>query len=386
MEDLVLDDWHNEFNEICTRVCKYMSRLEMRNHVQAFMRGLASGARRKNSWHLAESAGYSGPDSLQRLMAQASWQPDKVRDELQVYIVEKLGKPDGVVIVDETGFLKKGDKSAGVNRQYSGTAGRVENCQIGVFLAYHSSLGTALIDRELYLPENWIESPDRRKEAKIPESKEFQTKPQLAAKMFTRLIHGQMPFRWAVGDEVYGRDGKLRQMLEDAKKSYVLAVSCNEYYYVNGEAESTRKHSESLAQDQWKRVSCGPGSKGERYYDWALVEFPDLAKSGMQKALLFRRSIEDPAEVAYYICHYAPGTTLEEVARVAGSRWAIETAFEQSKQQVGLDQYEVRLWTGWYRHMTLCMFVYGFLEVVRQKQTVRAEGEPHEMTHGSQKN
>ena len=386
MDDLLADDWHNEFNEICERVCKYIPRLEMRDHAKSFLRGLVGGAHRKNSWHLAESAGYSRPDSLQRLLAQASWDSDKVRDELQVYIAEKLGEPNGVVIVDETGFLKKGVKSAGVNRQYSGTAGRVENSQIGVFLAYCSSRGSALIDRELYLPQVWIDDKDRRKEAKIPESIEFLTKPQLAVSMFRRVIDSNMPFYWAVGDEVYGRDDQLRQMLEDAGKGYVLAVPCNEHYYLNDQIGTTREHAEQLADEQWQRLSCGSGTKGERYYDWALVAFQNLAKSGFQKALLFRRSIEKPDEIAYYICHYTPSTKIEEVVRVAGSRWAIESAFEQAKQQVGLDQYEVRLWTGWYRHMTLCMFSYAFLEVVRSKQVSKPKSVVEGMPQDSQKN
>jgi SRSO17 transposase len=373
MDDLRTDVWIGEFDIINQRVGKHIPRLEMRNHAKVFLHGLVGISERRNSWHLAEFAGYSCPDSLQRLLDRASWQDQEVLYELQDYIVEHLGQEDGVLIADETGFLKKGKKSAGVNRQYSGTAGRIENCQIGVFLAYHSALGTALFDRGLYLPEEWIKDRKRCDDAKIPESTTFQTKPQMAVSMIANAIQRKVPFRWFVADEVYGRDEKVRQFLEESQKSYVIAVACNEQYYLDSRVGSTREHANRLADDQWKRLSCGSGTKGERFYDWGLIEFESRLESGFQKGLLFRKSIENPTEIAYYMCHYAVGTKIEELVRVAGKRWAIESAFEQSKQEVGLAHYEVRSWKGWHRHITLSMFAYAFLEVVRKKQDQAAQ-------------
>lgn len=373
MDDLKAEVWRSEFDIVAERIGKYFTRSEMRDHAKVFLRGLVGMSERRNSWHLAEFAGYSCPDSIQRLLDRASWQDPDVRDELQDYVVEHLGQEDGVIIADETGFLKKGKKSAGVNRQYSGTAGRIENCQIGVFLAYHSSRGTALIDRGLYLPEEWTKDRERCDQAKIPESSTFQTKPQMAVSMIAHAIQRKVPFRWFVADEVYGRDEKVRQFLEESQKSYVLAVACNEQYYLNSRLGSTREHASQLAEDQWKRLSCGSGTKGERLYDWALIEFESRFKSGFQKGLLFRRSIENPAEIAYYMCHYKAETKIEELVRVAGKRWTIESAFEQSKQEVGLAHYEVRSWKGWNRHITLSMFAYAFLEVLRTKQDQPAQ-------------
>ncbi len=288
-----------------------------------------------------------------------------MRDDLRDYVVKHIGQPDGVLILDETGFLKKGDKSAGVGRQYSGTAGRIENCQIGVFLAYHSTKGTALIDRALYLPKAWTEDKARCREAGIPDDVVFATKPELARTMIRRVVKCGIPARWVIADEAYGIDHKFRRFIEDSGLSYVVAVACSQRLFLGGYYDRADVFASELPDPSWKRLSCGAGSKGRRTYDWAFIEFPFQAMDGFRKGLLIRRSISDPNEKAYYLCRFARSTTVEELVAVAGCRWGIEICFEQSKGEVGLDNYEVRSWDGWRRHFTLVMFAYAFLVAIR---------------------
>jgi SRSO17 transposase len=320
---------------------------------------------RKNSWQLAEAVGDATPHGIQRLLGRARWDADAVRDELRDYVVEHLGEPDGVLIVDETGFLKKGTKSAGVARQYSGTAGRIENSQIGVFLAYRSRRGAAFLDRTLYLPKGWADDHSRRREAGIPDEIPFATKPEMARTMLRRALKAGVPARWVTADEVYGSDSKFRRLIEDSGLGYVVAVTSAQRLFLGGYYGRADDFAAGLDEDAWKRLSCGAGSKGQRLYDWAFVGFPFQSDEEWAKGLLVRRSIADPTERAYYLCRCPRGTTLEGLVGVAGCRWSIESAFEQAKQEVGLDDYEVRSWDGWHRHVTLSLLAHAFLEALR---------------------
>ena len=320
---------------------------------------------------MAEQAGDATPDGVQRLLSTYIWDANLVRDDLAGYVVEHLADAAAVLVVDETGFLKKGDKSVGVQRQYSGTAGRIENCQIGVFLAYAGARGRTLLDRELYLPQVWVEDRERRDEAGVPESVGFRTKPQLARRMLERALESGVPFSWVAGDEVYGNDRNLRRWLEQVEVPHVLAVKRSEKLWALTDQGPRQVRADRLASQvdgsRWVRCSAGDGAKGPRVYDWAKVKIRPLKEPGKGYWPLARRSLADPGELAYYVCYGPAGTTLEELARVAGTRWAIEECFEEAKGQVGLDQYEVRRWDGWYRHITLAMLAQAFLAVARHQ-------------------
>jgi SRSO17 transposase len=309
---------------------------------------------------------------MQRLLSTADWDPDRVRDDLRAYVVERLGDVGAVLVVDETGFLKKGTTSVGVQRQYSGTAGKVDNCQLGVFLAYASPKGRAFIDRELYLPECWTDDPERCRAARVPEQVGFRTKPQLAQLMLERALDAGVPASWVTADEVYGGSPTLRQWLEGRGVSYVLAVKCTEPLVISGPDGPVRATAEQLAAavpaEQWVTASAGQGAKGRRLYDWARVELTAPATAGCTRWLLVRRSRRD-GELAFYACSGPAGTSLVGLVRVAGTRWAVEEGFEQAKGEVGLDHYQVRKWPGWYRHITLALLAHAFLAVTRAQAT-----------------
>jgi SRSO17 transposase len=337
----------------------------------AYLRGLLGAVTRKNGWQLAEHAGEATPDGMQRLLATADWDPDLVRDDLRTYVVEHLGDPQAVLVVDETGFLKKGTTSVGVQRQYSGTAGKVDNCQLGVFLAYATSRGRAFMDRELYLPKAWTEDRARCRAARVPEQVGFRTKPQLARVLLERALEAGVPAAWVTADEVYGQDLALRGWLEGRRMAYVLAIKSSELLAVgDGPAKlSAAQLAASLAPEQWVACSAGYGAKGRRLYDWSRVDLTVPAAAGYKRWLLVRRSRRD-GELAFYAC-YGPGdTSLVGLVRVAGVRWAIENGFQQAKNEVGLDHYEVRRWPGWYRHITLALLAHAFLVVTRAKATL----------------
>jgi len=357
--------WATRFGELSQRLASRFLRKDLRRRAEGYMRGLLGRVERKNSWQLAEAAGDATPHGLQRLLGRARWDADAVRDDLRAYVVEHMGEPDGVLIVDETGFLKKGTKSAGVARQYSGTAGRIENSQVGVFLAYRTGRGAAFLDRALYLPRAWAEDRPRRREAGIPEEVAFATKPEMARAMLRRALKAGVPARWVTADEVYGSDYKFRRLIEDAGLSYVVAVTSAQRLFLGGYYGRADDFADGLDAGAWRRLSCGAGSKGQRLYDWAFVEFAFQSDEDVTKGLLVRRWIADPAERAYYLCRSPRGTAHEDLVRVAGCRWAIESAFEQAKQEVGLDDYEVRSWDGWHRHVTLALLAHAFLEALR---------------------
>ena len=363
--------WAEGIEQVHSCIAGRFRRPEPRRRVLDYLRGLVSSVERKNGWQLAEQAGDATPDGVQRLLYNYRWDADLVRDDLKSYVVEQLSAADAVLVVDETGFLKKGEKSVGVQRQYSGTAGRIENGQIGVFLAYASARGRTLLDRELYLPQVWAEDWERRREAGVPESVGFRTKPQLAQLMLKRALESGVPFGWVAGDEVYGNDRKLRRWLERAGIPHVLAIRSNEKLWVWTDQGLCQVRADRLTSQVdelgWTRCSAGAGAKGPRVYDWAVVAIRPLGEPGQGYWLLARRSIAQPGELAYFVCFGPAGTALEELVRVAGTRWAIEECFEEAKGQVGLDQYEVRRWDGWYRHITLAMLAQAYRSVIKHQ-------------------
>ena len=369
--------WADGIEQVHECIAGRFRRPEPRRRALAYLRGLLSPVERKNGWQLAEQAGDATPDGVQRLLYNYRWDADQVRDYLRDYVVEHLGDVGGVMVVDETGFLKKGGKSAGVQRQYSGTAGRIENCQVGVFLAYAGAKGRALLDRELYLPQVWADDQDRRREAGVPEDEVFRTKPQLGQLMLGRALEAGVPFAWFTGDEVYGSDRKLRLWLERWEIPHVMAVKSNEKLWALTDKGPLQVRADRLAsgvaESAWVRCSAGNGARGPRVYDWAAVDIRSLREPGKGHWLLARRSIAKPDELAYYVCFGPAGTGLEELVRVAGTRWAIEECFEEDKGEVGLDQYEVRRWDGWYRHITLAMLAHAYLTAIRHQAMEQGE-------------
>jgi SRSO17 transposase len=363
-----VEGWAAQFERLLERISSRFARPEVRHRVAGFLQGLLGDVARKNGWQLAEHARETSPDGMQRLLTTARWDADGLRDEVRDYVVEHLGDPGGVLVVDETGFLKKGNKSAGVQRQYSGTAGRIENCQVGVFLAYASPKGRALVDRELYLPKEWAADHDRRGQAHVPAGAGFHTKPMLAQHMLERAVDAGVPARWVTGDEVYGGDARLRAWLEEHDLAYVLAVKATQPLWAQGEqgpAEvPARELVAGLPARTWKRLSAGDGAKGPRVYDWARIRLLRPGWPGRGFWLLARRRLSD-GELAFYTCFGPARTTLAELVQVAGIRWAVEESFQAAKDQVGLDHYQVRRYDAWYRHVTLAMVALAFLAAVR---------------------
>jgi SRSO17 transposase len=364
-----VEGWAQELGALCERIAPRFGRVEVRRRAGAFLRGLLAGVERKNGWQLAEQAGAATPDGMQRLLNHARWDPDQVRDDLRGYVVEHLGDPGAVLVADETGFLKKGTKSAGVQRQYSGTAGRIENCQVGVFLAYASRHGHALVDRELYLPEGWRSDRPRCREAGIPDAVGFRTKPELARVMLERALDAEVPVGWVTADEVYGGDGRLRRWLEERGVPHVLAVKRSEALWsMRLRQERAWQLATQVPAGAWRQLSGGDGAKGPRVYAWARVPIRPLREPGWEHWLLVRRSLRD-GELAFYVCYAPARTTLGTLVRVAGTRWTVECGFQQAKGEVGLDHYEVRRYDAWYRHVTLAMLAHAFLAAMRASAT-----------------
>jgi SRSO17 transposase len=365
-EDRLVQRIRETLTDLQARIGPHFRRAEVRSRAGRFLEGLLANVPRKNGWQMAEELGENGPRGVQRLLGEADWDEDAVRDELRSYVREHLGEAGGLLVMDETGFLKKGKKSAGVARQYSGTAGRRENSQIGVFLLYASSKGYAFLDRELYLPEEWTVDRVRCREAGIPDAVGFATKGELAHQMLVRAFEARVPAQWVVGDTVYGYE-ELRLFLEEHDKNYVLAIPETHTLWVQGEPRSVGLLAALLPQEAWTVLSAGEGSKGERLYEWAWLQLPEQepASQGKLHWVLIRRSLSNPNERAYYRVYGPADITLAELARVAGGRWHIEEGLEQTKGEVGLDQYEVRGFRAWYRHVTLALLAHAVLAVLR---------------------
>jgi SRSO17 transposase len=355
--------WSESFNEMFAQVAGVFGNASVRRRGRGYLLGLLSHAERKNSWWLAEFAGEVSPDGMQRLLNFSPWDEDAARDALARYVAARMGDPAAVLAVDETGFLKKGKMSAGVARMYTGTAGRVENCQVGVFTAYVTpDGGRALIDRELYLPEKWTADRERCRRAGIGGDAGFATKPELARTMIGRARDAGVPFAWVTADEAYGGNPALREWLEEQGIPYVMAVACNAVIATAAGGKRAGELAALVPDAGWQRLSCADGSKGPRLYDWALI-----GTKSPQHHLLVRRSLapdeKGELELAYCRCWSPRPVTLPELAAVAGARWGVEDCFAEAKNEAGLDHYQVRKYRAWYRHITMSMLAHAFLAV-----------------------
>ena len=363
--------WAEGMDQLYRRIAGRFRRSEPRRRVRDYLQGLLSPVERKNGWPRAEQVGDATPYGVQRLLSTYVWDADLVRDDLRDYVVEHLADAAGVRVVDETGCRKKGDKSVGVQRQYSGTAGRIENCQVGVFLAYAGARGRALLDRELYLPQGWTADRDRRREAGVPADAVFRTKPQLAQRMLGRARAAGVPCAWVTGDAVYGSDRPLRWWLEAAEMPYVMAIKRSAKLWAGTDKGPLPVRADRLASQvdkaDWVRGSAGDGAQGPRVYDGATVALRPLRAPGQGHGWRVRRSIAPPEAWACYVCFGPAETRLQDWVRVAGVRWAIEACCAEAQGQVGLDPYEVRQGAGWYRPSTLAMLAHAYLSVIKHQ-------------------
>jgi len=347
------------------RVGARFARVEPRRRMAAFVRGLLAGLPRVNCWSIAEQAGEWCPRGMQRLLSSAVWDEAGVRDDLRGYVLEHFADPGAVLVVDETGDLKKGAMTVGTQRQYTGTAGRTENAQVAVYLAYAAPAGAAFIDRALYLPRSWTSHPARCRAAGVPEDTAFATKPALARQMISRALDAGTPAAWVTGDEVYGQDPQLRAGLARRGLGYVLAVAKSHPVTTGIGTRPAGELARRLPARAWQRLSAGPGAKGPRWYDWALIEAADAAVTGSDGPhwLLIRRRISD-GELAFYRAHAPRPVPLAQLVRVAGSRWKVEDGFAGGKELAGLDEHQVRGWTSWHRWTILALLAHAFLSVL----------------------
>ena len=358
--------WSRALGALHVRVGRRFARSEARERVRRYLVGLLGRVERKNGWQLAEAIGERDPQGVQRLLNSAKWDTDAVRDDLREYALEHLGdERTGVLIVDETGFLKKGEKSVGVARQYTGTVGDTVNCQVGVFLAYSSEKGAAFLDRALYLPRAWTGDPVRRAEAGIPEGIVFRNKVELAEGMLERAFEAGIRARWVLADSFYGRSHAFRAWLEERGRPYAVMVPKTNAVPLKGGKKKIERLVERLAAGAFSEVSPARDSGGRRPWEWACLELAADPEKGMRRWLLVRRSTEDPDDLGFYQA-YGPGeTTVEELVGACQERWAVEECFAEAKGEVGLDHYEVRRWDSWHRHVTLCLLAHALLVVVR---------------------
>lgn len=382
-----LVDWKASLDELKALLAPRFGRAETRLSASAFIDGLLSSAQRKTGWMLAEEAGFDRPYRIQSLLGRSSWSADGLRDGVRDYVSHALGDPGGVLVVDETGFLKKGVHSVGVARQYSGTAGRIENCQIGVFVSYASRFGQALVDRQLYLPKDWAADTARRAKASVPEDVDFATKPAMAREMIARTLDAGLPCAWVLADAVYGSDSRFRRMLEDRGQAYVLAVRSAHPLRFLQDRDLVQTDPatlvDALEADQWRSLTAGEGAKGPRLYDWARVPLGWISQDGFERWLLVRRSLRDPAALAYSFAYAPAGASLADLAGAAGLRWTIEECFLRAKDDLGLDHCEARSWHGWHRHMSLVMAAAAFLAKLVADQRRDAFGKRNKTSPGT---
>jgi SRSO17 transposase len=369
--------WQARLEELLGRVAGRFGRVEPRRHARALVLGLLADLPRKNCWTIAEHAGQASPDGLQHLLAGAVWDEHAVRDDVRDYLVEHLADPEAVLVVDETGDLNKGSHTVGVQRQYTGTAGQVDNAQVAVYLAYATTAGHGVIDRELYLPQGWTDDPARCRAAGVPDQVGFATKPELARVMLERVLDAQVPAGWVTADEVYGNSPALRGWLEGRQLPFVLAVKATEPLCGrSGPSVSAGRLAEGIRPECWLRISPGHGAKGRRWYAWSRVALgPADAPDGWQRWLLVRRSLTT-GELAYYLCAGPADTPLVALVRTAGARWRVEEAFQAGKGLCGLDEHQVRRWRCWYRWVTLAMLAYALLVVAAVTEHARHPAPP----------
>jgi SRSO17 transposase len=372
-----VDRWRVERDELMSRIAARFARVESYRHAGDLVEGLMSDLGRKNCWTIAEHVGDTSPDGLQHLLSRASWDADGVRDDLRDYVVEGLGDEGAVLVVDETGDVKKGTRTVGVQRQYTGTAGRIENSQVAVYLTYATDAGHAFIDRALYLPKSWTSHPERLAAAGVPGDTEFATKPALAQQMITHALDAGVTTSWVAGDEVYGADPQLRGELETRRVGYVLAVACSHHIVVGTGKKRADEIAPALPARAWHRLSAGPGAKGPRVYDWALIDIDhdDAGRPG-HRWLMVRRNIRT-GELAYYRCYAPQPVPLSVLVKVAGRRWTVEESFQAGKGLCGLDEHQVRTWTSWRRWTVLSMLAHAFLAITAAAE--RSQPEPDEL-------
>lgn len=365
-ESVVLAGGSAAWERLHERIAHRFGRSEVRVRVRRYLAGLLARIERKNGWQIAEAIGESGPQGVQRLLNTAVWDADAVRDDLRAYVIEHLRDADtGVLVIDETGFPKKGTASCGVAPQYCGTTGTTTNCQVGVFLGYVSRHGMAFLDRALYLPRVWADDHARRNTAGVPEEVPFATKPALAKQMLAQAYAAKVSARWLVAGSFYGRAHHFRQWLEDRGQSHVVGVLPTQVVEHEGQRQRAKALAARLPRDAWAQRSAGEGSQGARVHDWAVIALSETCAAGMRRWLLVRRALSDPTDCAYFRAYGPADTTAEELVRIGGMRWAIEEGFAQAKGEVGLDQYEVRRWDAWHRYVTLCLLAHAYLAVVR---------------------
>jgi SRSO17 transposase len=358
--------WSEALGELHERVGHRFARSEARERVKRYLLGLLGRAERKNGWQLAEAIGERDLQGVQRLLNSAKWDADEVRDDLRSYVVEHLADEEtSILIVDETGFLKKGEKSVGVARQYTGTAGDTVNCQVGAFLAYASKKGAAFVDRALYLPKAWANDAERRVEAGVPERIVFRNKIELAELMLERVFASGVPARWVVADSFYGRSHAFREWLEERQRPYAVMVPKTNSVPLGGRKKKIEQHVERLPENAWSEVRPARDGGGRRPWEWACLDLAADPEKGMRRWLLVRRSTDDPEDRGFYQAYGPEGTSIEELVGVCQDRWAVEECFAETKGEVGMDHYEVRRWDAWHRHVTLCLLAHAFLVVVR---------------------
>jgi SRSO17 transposase len=358
--------WVDAVTELHGRIAHRFARSEVRERARRYLVGLLERVERKNGWQLAEAIGEVGPRGVQRLLSAATWDAEAVRDDLRAYVVDHLGdEASGVLIIDDTGFVKKGDKSCGVGRQYTGTIGDTANAQVGVFLAYASEKGAAFVDRVLYLPRGWTDDPERCHEAGIPATVRFATKLTLAQRMLARAFTAGVPATWVTADSAYGRSHAFRRWLEEQGRAYALMVPNTHAVRYAGRRQTAAKLAARLPHAEWRTMTIGAGTLSEDRQVWACLPLSESCAPGMQRWLLIRRSGDDGEDLAYFLAFGAANVSEAELLRVCGVRWQIEECFAQAKGEVGLDQYEVRTWDAWHRFVTLCLLAHAGLVVMR---------------------
>jgi SRSO17 transposase len=374
--EATLELWASALRNVKGRIRPLFSQERVAASAGQFLDGLLGSEPRKTGWMRAEAAGDPGPWRQQAIVGRGHWDADALRDIVREYALETLSDPDAVLVIDETGFLKQGKASCGVARQYTGSAGKITNCQIGVFTAYVSRHGHAFIDRALYLPREWTDDPKRLKGSHVPDGIGFATKPQTARKMIARAIAAKVPFSFVAADTVYGT-GDIVNLLRKAGKGYVLGVAANHVFNTWGKKQFVRGTAEEIAQSlsksAWRRMPSGEGTKGPRLHDWAYLELADLdageysdTLSGpWTRGLLIRRSIADPAELAFFSTWCPKAMPMAKLVAIEGHRWAIEDSFETAKNEFGLDHNETRSWHGWHRHVSLVMLAFAMMAIIR---------------------
>lgn len=363
-----IDQWREQLEAFQSCLGGYFSRSEAKIAAFEYIQTLLCSVERKNSWQMAEAAGHRTPYQFQNLLGRAVWDSEAVCQEIKAYTVEQLNDGASILAVDETGFLKKGSQSVGVQKQYFGLTGQLENCQVGVFLAYVSSKGHSLIDRRLYLPKSWSSDRARCTKAKVPADIEFASKIQLTQQMLEVAYRDGIRPAWFVADEVYSSNGSFWHWLEqDAEQPYVLTVNKKQPTPINFKTYRAEELLKELEPQAWRKISCGKGTKGERQSEWARIELSFIRPEGFKRWFLFRRHLQHPETISYYQVFAPAETSLETMAEVAGQRWRIEECFEFSKDHLGLDEYEVRSWVGWHRHTSLVLAAQAFLAGLRHQ-------------------